>query len=251
MVEAMKKLQLAAVLMVSAALLGVNTGGVFRPGQFIFANFPITSGNEGAPVYGLDTKRLYFSDGVSWGGLAFIDAFDVIANPEGSKSTNATRIAQTTFDGASFYTSVPIRFNRIILRVTGMSGTPTGRFLIYQSTTGTDTVTLLGSVVTQAIGTTGNFAFTPSQGAVVIQPGTYFILFGRDSAAGSFTMRTYTTQAVDLLTGNVDADTHPTSFNTTIASNTTPASLDARSAPAGQFTASSSDLIPVIRFKSL
>lgn len=169
--------------------------------------------------------------------------------PEGRVGAGSQRIAQTTFDGASFFLEKPVTFNRIIFRITAKSGSPTVAILIYQSTGGgSGTANRKATCTTVAIGAAGNFAATPIEGTVSLEPGWCFALFGRDSVGGSATFQTYTVQIINLLTGNVDSATHPTSFITTIAANTTPAIFD----PLGvAVSASSSDVVPVIRIKKV
>lgn len=198
-----------------------------------------------------DTGTNAFACGSTFSVLA-TETADYIPLPESHVTGNATRVANTTFDGASYIIRRPVSFNRIVFRATGQSGAPTARILIYQTASGGSGVaSLKATCATFAIAAPGNFACTPSEGTVTLTGGLIYVLFGRDSAAGSWTARTSTTQSTDLLNGNMDVDTHPTSFTTTIAANTSPATFDPRESPTGSATGTSSDVTLVVRLKGI
>jgi|CXWL01.1.fsa_nt_gi hypothetical protein len=244
-----------AVLLLAATALAAPTiyGIVILLEKVALASFPAASAaNEGGLLYDSTNDKVRFSDGVSWTPLTpeVAATGDVIPWPEGSTTGNATRVAQTVFDGASYTLDKPTTLTSILIRVTGQAGAPTGRFLIYQAPGGNAGVAnLVATITLLAIPAAGNYALTPAEGTVNLSAGRIFFLYGRDSAAGSFTMRTRTTQALDLFTANVDTDTHPTTFTTTIAATTSPATFDPREAPSGAATGSASDLTAAIRFQ--
>lgn len=206
-------------------------------------------------------------DGTSGRPRAYINALNqqvqeflteqkaMLALPEARVTGNATRLAQVNFDGCSLFLRRSITFNRIVFRTTATTG-GTIALLIYQlagSTAGdgggqggATAASLVATVTAFTPAAGGNNAATPSEGTVTLQAGLIYVLFGRDSAANNTTFRTYTTQSVDLLTANIDTDTHPCAFTTTIAANTTPATFDPRTP-----TATSSDVVLPLWLKQI
>jgi hypothetical protein len=172
--------------------------------------------------------------------------------PEGAVAGNGTRIGQTTFDGASFIARGRIQFNRIIFRITVAVAAPTITIQIFQAPDGSPaSVTNRVATVTLFAPAVGNNLATPAEGTVNLVSGVFFVLFGRDSAAGTVTFQTRSVTALELLNQDVDVDTHPTSFTTAIAANTTPATFDPRQTPTGEASASTLDVISAIRFKKV
>lgn len=147
--------------------------------------------------------------------------------PEGRASGQSTRVAQTVFNGASYLLRRAITTDRLIFRVTGQAGAPTGRFLIYQTADGgAGVANLVAKAELVAIGAIGNFEVAFTEGIVTLKTGLIYILWGRDSALGSFTLRTYAIPNVDLLSDNMNVNTHPTTFTTIILANTSPATFN-------------------------
>ena len=184
-----------------------------------------------------------------WGGSPSAQG-DFVSIPEAVTTGNSTRVAQVLFDGASFITPIIGATNRLLARVTARTGAPTGRFLLYQAlaTEGVPPVELVAhaeNVVIPAANT--NFEIPFVEGIATLQAGPYYLLFGRDSVLGSFTMRTRAVQALDLYTANTDPSMHAVCFTTTIPANTTPATFDPR--PSLTVLPAMLDLVLVHRFK--
>lgn len=176
-----------------------------------------------------------------WHGVP--EVADFIPLPEGRVTGNSTRSGQTTFEGASYFLRKQATVGNLVVRVTGHTGVGTLRFLVYQQDDGLSGVaTLRGTVTGFNPGGTGNFTIPFAEGTIKLVPGLVYVLWGRDSAVNTITLQTYTTQAVNLMTANVVAATHPTSWTTAVASTTTPATFDPTSG-----TATASDVIPVFR----
>lgn len=178
-----------------------------------------------------------------------IETVEIIPKPEGQVTTNSTRVANTTFDGASYTLSRPMTFNRLIFRCTGQSGTPTARILIYQAPYGkSGTADLKGTIASLSIPSSNNYEATMSEGIVTLDAGIFYVLYGRDSGAGSITFRTYATQATDLFTGNVENTTHPTSFTTSISTSSSPSTFNPLpTGGGGSATAVSADVVLAVR----
>lgn len=189
--------------------------------------------------------------------MSFNPSADQVSNvefmpePETRVAGNATRIGQTTFEGGSFKLQRAISFNRILIRLTAFTAPGTIRFLLFQAKNGVGAnatpAPRVATVSGFAPGGTGNMLMTPAEGVVAMSAGIYYVLWGRDSAAGTFTMRTYTVQTLDLSNANVDALTHVTNYSTAILANTLPATFDPRPVATGQATPQITDLTPVHR----
>lgn len=174
---------------------------------------------------------------------------ELLPIPEGQVAANSTRVAQTTFEGASYVLRRRVTFDRILLRITARAGAPTMRMLIYQGVLGgAGIASLIATVSTFAVpAPTTNFEVTPAEGIVTAEAGLIYVLWGRDSGAGSFTLRTYTVQADDLLTANVDAAYHPTSFTTAVSAATSPATFNPTEG--GDANATATDVTVTLRLR--
>lgn len=174
--------------------------------------------------------------------------------PELRVGAQSTIADSTSLRGASFIVMREVSFNRIIARVTAGTAATTISIQIFQTSDGTsgNTATRVATIAGHAIaGGAETLVMTPSEGTVTLKRGLCYVLFGRDSGAGSFTLRTHGVTAYDLLNQNVDTDTHPLVFTTTIAANTTPASIDVRQPATGNLTATTTDVVPVIVLKKV
>lgn len=169
-------------------------------------------------------------DGANWlatpsglfGAAAPDEAYVPI--PELVSGTQSTRTAQTTCEGASYLLTRACTFDRVIVRVTGKTGTPTGKVLIYQQIAGKGIGTLyLVATCTLVATATGTYELEPAEGSVTLVPGVCFILFGRlSTAGGSLTMRTFSNVSRDLCNLNVPAGCYPQTFTTAIATTSSP-----------------------------
>jgi len=183
------------------------------------------------------------------------DPKDEIPIPEGRVTGSSGRVLQTTFDGASFIVRRPMSFDRILLRITGTTSPGSLRLCLYQApdgSSGSGPLPRIATITGFVPGSAGNFVIPLDEGTVSLLAGLVYVLYGRDSATGSATLRSYTTQNVDGLSSNVDVNVHPTSFITAIAvplaPAAAPATFDPRQTPTGQAIASALDVIPVVRF---
>ena len=216
---------------------------------------------------GIGGVRIRSADGVTHNlqtnnaGLLMIDGVlspnepkDLVLTPEGLATGNSTRATGVTLDGSTFIVRRGMTFDRIILRVTAQAGGGAIRVLLFQSSTGesgSGPVPRIASISSFAPGATGNFVVALDAPATIV-PGIVYLLYGRESAAGSVTLRTRTVSAQDLLNQNVDVNTHATTFTTALSSTgALPATFDPRQVPTGQATASALDIVLGARlFKS-
>ncbi len=221
--------------------------------------FDAAAGTGGVRVRSADgaTHNL----GVGNSGLMLIDGTptpnepkEMTIVPEGPVTGNSTRATNVTLDGGSYIVHRSMTFDRIILRVTAQTAPGALRICLFQDPTGASgsgPIPLIGSVSSFAPGASGNFVVALDAPATVV-PGIVYVLYGRESATGAVTIRSRTVQAQDLLNGNVDVNTHPTSFTTAIsATGALPATFDPRQTPTGEATASALDVVAMVRlFKS-
>lgn len=187
------------------------------------------------------------------GEAPFTEDDEIILIPEGQVTGNATRVAQPVYDGASFLVTRRTTFNRLLLRITAVTGAPTVSILVYQAAQGGSGAGSTSLVATCSVspGAPGNFTATPTEGTVTLLPGICFILIGRSSAGGSATFRTYTSTTNDLLNANMNVNTHPVTFTTAIAANTTPGTFDPRQNPTGEATASTLNVGLTVRLRNV
>ena len=173
--------------------------------------------------------------------------------PELRVGTQSTIADATTLKGASFIVAREFTFNRIIVRATSQAGAPTLTVQIFQTADGMagNNPTRIATCTGVAVSAVGNLVMTPTEGSVTILRGVCYVLFGRDSATGSFVLRSHATQTYDLLNGNIDTDTHVLSFTTTFSATTTPASIDVRPAGTGDLTGAVTDVVLVVVLKKV
>ena len=153
----------------------------------------------------------------------------------GFTSNDGNRTAQATLEGGSYIQSVRQRFNRISIFVTIYTAPSAVDILIYQApggTTGSSATAarrpqLIASVTAFDPGATGNFDVAFDGGAeVVLEPGIYYVLWGREVGAGNQSWRVWANTTMDLGTTNMAAGTHPVAFTSAIVG--TPATIDPR-----------------------
>lgn len=190
--------------------------------------------------------------------MSFIPDFadpEQILIPEGERTSNSTRVMQPLLEGSSYFLRRGGRYSRVLFRITAQAGGPTVKLLFYQRIINRmvggvmgNAVSLIASVSAFPIGAVSNFIAKFAQGSVDFYPGIVFVLFGRDSAGGTATIRTQVTTNVDLFNSNNDLNTHPCTFTTALASNAAnPATIDPRLSPTGQLIQSPLDLGAVLR----
>jgi len=192
--------------------------------------------------------------GGQWVSLTFtgppIEEGEIIPCPEGAIHDSNTRIAKKEFDGAAYMLHRGVRFNRILIRFASKTDAPTLRVLIYQAPGGGSGVAnLKASVEGFAVPGVGTATLTLSQGTVQLEAGIFYILWGRDSATGSFQANTYGVRNAQLLSVNVDPNTHPIAFTTAISASTTPATFNPLHTPNGNTSATTFEVPLIVRFR--
>ncbi|MFO0701767.1 MAG: hypothetical protein U0236_21310 [Nitrospira sp.] len=178
---------------------------------------------------------------------------EMIPIPEVTFGSVTNRVAQVNLEGGSYFMRKAFLLNRLVLRINGLAGAPTGKILIYQAPEGEAGITnLVGSFSSFAVPGIGNLVLVPDQGNIYIKAGLIFILIGRDSALGSFTYPCWDPPFADLIAANVDPDTHPVYFTTLIAASAPNApTFNPRQSPGGSAFGTFTSVMPVVRFKRL
>ena len=170
------------------------------------------------------------------------------------------RADRTDFEGGSFISHHRVLFNRVHFRISGRTGDPTMAWGIYQLPGGImpapgNTIPLIASATAVGpFGAAGLYTWTPVEGTVMLDTGLLFVLHGRDSVAGSYTIRTYAATSQDLFNTNVPSDLHPMQYITTIAaSGGPPASIDPRENPisGGDLDPTTANVVPLIRLSKV
>ena len=252
---------LGAIRYVSGNFRMKDSVGVFNPrnvdGHVIY---------EETGVLAQRSKLRFFGSAITAADNAGEDATDVTLTdggvtaeeneylpiPEGIYSGDSANAIAATLCGGSYVSRRVLVFNRIIFRITTWSGTSTLTIQIFQQANGLSGVaTRVATVSNYNPGGAGTFVVAPSEGTIRIVPGRFFILYGRWSGTAAPQFRSYKLPAVDLLNRNVDIGTHPVAFTTAIAASTTPATVDPRQTPTGQFTGTIADVVGVFRFKTV
>jgi hypothetical protein len=125
--------------------------------------------------------------------------------------------------------------------------------LFYQGPLGGSGIAALVATVTGFAVPAGgtDTTVTPAEGNVTLSEGLVYCLWGRDSAADSFGLQTYTLQTTNLLTAVVPSGLHPLAFTTAIASNTTPATFDPRATVGQAIPSGAVDVVPIIRLQKV
>lgn len=154
----------------------------------------------------------------------------------------ATRVAQTTYDAAIL--SMPDRITgaALLFRLTAVTTPVTLSFGLYQRKTPNGTFTLV-EAISFTPGAGGAQDVLLAMGGLGYQPGELLVLWGRSSAGGTATMRTYGTQNYNGLSSNVQAGEYPTTGTTALAASGGPPTTVA----ATDITASTLSVSPVLR----
>lgn len=182
-----------------------------------------------------------------------LETSELILLPEGRVIAQSTRVLQANFDGASIIVRRATSLSRVIFRLTAAVLPATVRVLLFQTSSGGSGIANRIASATVALAVAGAQTQTVifAEGTVPIKEGILYALFGRSAGAGSGTMRTYATSNYDLLTSNVDNNTHPTMFTTAILSSALPATFNPLPvAGGGQATPAALDLCPVLRLRA-
>jgi hypothetical protein len=169
----------------------------------------------------------------------------------------STRAGQANYEGGSFYNDFRVQFNRVLIRLTAATPiTAAGRLLIMQTSDGRPAsgANLANLKATCAIAVPGvgaqNVEITPSEGTVTLVPGIFYVIWVETSAG--ITMRTYGTYNYDLLCQSMQANYVPNQFTTNIAGGGIPATLNPlETGSGGQSTATTNNVVPVIRFRKV
>lgn len=175
----------------------------------------------GAPIAGAADAR--------WLRNFYLEFREIIPLPEGQVAAQTSRGLQTNYDGSSYFLRRDARMDKLLAYVVGgVVGTPSFRFLIYQGQGGGSGIASLLASGSITITGTGEIVVPFDQGAVKLNEGLIYILFGLQNPGGgnAANLQVFTLGTTNLYSANVDTDTHPTQFTTTIPASTAPSSFN-------------------------
>jgi hypothetical protein len=155
--------------------------------------------------------------------------------------------AQRVYEGAVYYLLRDVTFKKIVFRTTETVAPAALSLGIYQTATGSSGVgTLIASITSFAPipGGAATQVVACKEGVVTLRAGIIYVLFGRATAAGALTLRTYSCPDIDLIT-NETAYGYPLSFTTTLPSATP---LPTTFNPAQALAAHGSHAAAILRF---
>jgi hypothetical protein len=136
----------------------------------------------------------------------------------------------TTFQGAMYYTGQTVILNRLIFNVdNGYTAGDTCRILMFQDQNNDGTFERVLTIENFDPGGNVVASATPTESPVVLLPGMDIVmLWGDDGGGGAFDITCYANSTIELLNGSTTVPTGvaPTVFDTTVAANTSPASID-------------------------
>lgn len=173
------------------------------------------------------------------------DTYPVPAMVTGAQDS---RQAQTTYEGCIYTLLRPASFTTVHFRTLATTGSPTISMHLYADNAGAGvgTQTRRATITAFATATANtNYAATVSEGTVTLPAGRIFVLWG-SASAGTVTLRTYGTQAYDLLNANVPSGLSPQTYSTALGAGTTPATINPASGT-GDLVGSVNATCPVIR----
>lgn len=173
-----------------------------------------------------------------------VETGEIIPLPEGVENTQGTNAVPLAYVGGSYFLRRAADMSRIVWRLTSNTLGSSARFLLYQTSDGGSGIaSKIASVTVTPVGpgaqtVTGIF----EQSTVRFKEGLVYILYGRPVVTAS-TMRVYSNNNLDLLTGNMVANTHPVAFTTlSLASAADPATLNPLTV-----AADTTDLLAIVR----
>jgi len=173
---------------------------------------------------------------MSWATIPQAEIYDYpLIPPFTVTPNNAYLNAPTTFVGAVYSLQRDVTFSKIVFRLNAY--TAPGRISMYLYQTPTGVASTAGSPAIKIAGITStapvagvNAIAIDGGSTATLKVGIVYVLWGRSSATGSFSMRSFTSVSSDLFNNdNMLANTYPTTYTTTINANTTPATFNAYS----------------------
>lgn len=180
-------------------------------------------------------------------GLRAEDA-EMILIPEGPVTGQGQRLAQLTFEGASFVVRRRVIFDRMRIRFNAVPASGNFVIAIYQEPDGRSGPAARVASAVFAATAAGAFNIPVSEGVVQLVPGLCYVLFGRRT--GTQQLSIYAKPTIALLCDPAFSapNLHPTDFATNIPTGAFPATFNPLpTTGGGNTTASTIDVTPQIR----
>jgi hypothetical protein len=187
------------------------------------------------------------------GNATTTESADYIPLPEVSFVGQSTFATTTSLVGASYIARRRLSVSRILFEQTAGGGGGTLRIAIYQAPGGgSGLANKLVEIAAFPAGANGvKDSVFDAAATLVLVPGIFYVLYGRSSAAGSWTARVWQDAALNLLNTVTDVNTHPIIFTTVLSALVAaPATFDPRQTPTGAATQSSTDIALLHRYRS-
>lgn len=203
----------------SSTTLGVKINSMTN-GEIVTASLA-----DGVVVYDSTREKMTFmNDGIEGGLAVESDGEAQFAEPRFRVTGgNVFFSANTNFRGGVFYTGSGQKFNRVWVNVSAYSAGETAAILYYQNQTGAALPQLVGTISLFDPGGNGANVATPSENPVILVPGPYYVMWGRDSGGSSYSLEGYTSPNYPLMNGTlVQTGQAPLTFTTTVAATTSP-----------------------------
>ncbi len=159
--------------------------------------------------------------------------------------------SDATLKGGLYRTDEAIKFNRIYFSIDTYAAGRTFRFLIYQDQDGDGIAEKICTVEDFDPGATGIQIVTPTEDPVILLPSLDIVVLWGEDGPGDIKLFCHKNKQINLYNSSTELfiGQIPTTFTTTIASTTSPASVDPRFGGADGFVGSDdSDTLPVLRF---
>ena len=214
----------------------------------------IPSPPDGSIVYDTSQKALNYRNNGIWDSRRVLDKQSIILPVHPGIGTADTGVSgDATLKGGIYRSFEAIRFNRVYVDVSTYSGTPpiTMRFLIYQNQSGIGAQELVCTVEDFDPGATGVQIAIPLEDPVILIPGLDIVVLWGEDGAGNISLLCHTVSEISLYNSDtaLAIGQVATTFDTTISSTTSPATVDPRVGGADGFVgAATADTMPILRF---
>jgi len=190
---------------------------------------------------------------LSWqtGGTLAAETYDYLPFPTlAHLNGSGTRVGQTVFNGGMYTLLRDVTLSKITFNATAFTAPGTLSMYFFQTADGTAAYSThlasrVAGLTSRTIATGNNTLTLDAPGSATLKAGNLYVLWGRASATGTFTLATFTNFSLPLFDATLATGQASTAFTTTISATTTPATFDPTAATV---TASIIDIQPLMRF---
>ena len=191
-----------------------NLGDVIRLGR-----------GESSEVLGVEGNTL------KWVPREYVERGKVKLNPAQALRDDANRTAVTDFIGGYYEPYNKTELTELTVFVANESGGSTISLLLFQDQDGDGIAERIFTVASVAV-TSGGAAssdfplkLTPDEGTVTLEKKPVYCLWGQDGGSGTFSLKCYKYDSLQMLNQNVPAGYFPTNYETTLSTASVPSSI--------------------------